>query len=134
VGSAFSGTSHVNLDGASWHPRRVDDATALRLKKIEMSLESARRSAELQSHRAIAILAIGATFGASASLAGLAGQLHPWMGAASFAAAATVVLFQLRSLQRLARSMPASNAVAMAAIDTLITTGGESDADGEADS
>jgi hypothetical protein len=111
----------------------VDDATALRLKKIELSLHATERSADVQAHRSIAMLAVAATFGTSSALAGLVKQVpaEPAALAAGFSVA--IILLQLRTLQLIARRLDQATAEALQAIDTLISSGGESDAHGQAD-
>lgn len=111
----------------------MDDATALRVKKVELSLQAAEKSAEIQAHRCIAMLAVGLTVGASAALAGLAQQVAP---AASFAGAVAgggLVLFQLRALRLVAADLDRATAKAMAAIDMLMNEDGDSDVDAETD-
>lgn len=111
----------------------VDDATALRVKKVELSLHAAEKSAELQAHRCIAVLAVGLTVGASAAVAGLAGQLVPLAAAVGTAAGAWMVLSQLRALRVLASDLDEAMTRAMTAIDSLMGKDGETGLDAQAD-
>ena len=111
----------------------MDDATALRVKKVELSLHAAEKGAEIQAHRCIAILAVGLTLGASAALAGLAQQVPPLASMAGTGTGSGLVFLQLRALRLVAAELRSATEEAMASIDKLMAQEGNSDVDGQAD-
>lgn len=111
----------------------MDDATALRVKKIELSLQAAETGAEIQAHRCIAVLAVGLTVGASAALAGFAQHLPVTASVAGCAAGAGLVFLQLRALRLVAADLDEATVKAINAIDKLMAKEGESSVDAQAD-
>ncbi|HVL87136.1 MAG TPA: hypothetical protein VM681_03875 [Candidatus Thermoplasmatota archaeon] len=111
----------------------MDDATALRLKKIELSLQAAERTAALESNFRIAVIAVLLTFAASAGLAAVVGQLPMVPAGLAQLAASIVLATQVRALRTVGKTIEAAAGEAMASIDTLIGGGGEQLRDVQAD-
>lgn len=120
----------VNPHVAPPLPPLVDVATALRLKKIELSLGAAQHGATLQAQRSIAMLAVGATFAASAALAGFAGQVPMLASAVALIGAALLAILELIALRQLGLEGDRGTKEAMRSIDRLIISGGEVSDDG----
>lgn len=109
----------------------MDDVTALRLKKIEMSMETAQRGAELRARLHLTIVAVALTIGGTAGVAFAAGQLGSAGLLWTSVVVGAVVVSQVRELARLTEALDEANRRAAESVDTLMVEGGEQDVDEE---
>ena len=108
----------------------MDDATALRLKKIELGLSIVERNASLEVQLRLALIAVSLTFGTGAVLSGLAGQVAPASAAGAAVAASVSVLAQIRGIRAVGQKLAVADERALKAVDRLISLRGERNDDG----
>lgn len=103
----------------------MDDATALRLKKIELTVQAAERSAGIDTQLRIAVLVVGLTVATSAIIAGIASTMPAFAAGIGTSAGGVVVLTQVRSILIVRERLSRAHEAAIRSIDSLIGSGGE---------